>query len=389
MYQLQTSLKKDESISLIRLCAFCMIFTCHILQYWGQELAWWFNVGVQIFLCISGYLYGGKKINDPFIFIVRQFKKILLDYYIVIIPAIFLYSLFEPQMLNMRLIIGVLIAGATLPGGGHLWFIATILFCYLLTPVLSKMFDIFTYHDENRSLLPLIFFCLCICLILCLVYIPYFSPARISCFILGFALRRIKENRDKRFCYLMLFALMFIFNGIQIVHSYIVPLPLPQILLNYWELFCDYAHTFLGVTIFIGTHIFLHKFVFPEFSMRILDISDTYSYDLYLVHQFYILSPFNLVEFSPLLGLNVLIIITVTCITAYIVYKISCFFSNPNAISWGVLSSARSALMGFAMLWIMFFHMSLSFNNPVIQRIKGMGNIGVDIFLLLSGINVT
>lgn len=61
MYQLQTSLKKDESISLIRLCAFCMIFTCHILQYWGQELAWWFNIGVQIFLCISGYLYGGKK----------------------------------------------------------------------------------------------------------------------------------------------------------------------------------------------------------------------------------------------------------------------------------------------------------------------------------------
>lgn len=48
----------DYSISFIRLISFLLIITCHIQQYLNIVLAWWFNVGVQIFLCISGYLYG-------------------------------------------------------------------------------------------------------------------------------------------------------------------------------------------------------------------------------------------------------------------------------------------------------------------------------------------
>lgn len=51
----------DYSVSLIRLIATIFIITCHIMQYLSIELAWWFNVGVQIFLCMSGYLYGKKK----------------------------------------------------------------------------------------------------------------------------------------------------------------------------------------------------------------------------------------------------------------------------------------------------------------------------------------
>lgn len=43
----------DYSVSLIRLIATIFIITCHIMQYLSIELAWWFNVGVQIFLCMS------------------------------------------------------------------------------------------------------------------------------------------------------------------------------------------------------------------------------------------------------------------------------------------------------------------------------------------------
>ena len=41
--------KIDRSISVIRLIAFSFIITCHIQQYLNINLAWWFNVGVQIF----------------------------------------------------------------------------------------------------------------------------------------------------------------------------------------------------------------------------------------------------------------------------------------------------------------------------------------------------
>lgn len=84
-------MKKSYAISFIRALATAMIIACHIFQYLNMELAWWFNVGVQIFLCISGYLYGSKSIEDDFAFIVKQYGKILLDYWIVIIPATLLY----------------------------------------------------------------------------------------------------------------------------------------------------------------------------------------------------------------------------------------------------------------------------------------------------------
>lgn len=41
---------KNYAISLIRLISMLFIIICHVLQNIGHELAWWFNVGVQIFL---------------------------------------------------------------------------------------------------------------------------------------------------------------------------------------------------------------------------------------------------------------------------------------------------------------------------------------------------
>lgn len=54
----------DYSISMIRAMSMLSIIICHIMQYLNIELAWWFNVGVQVFLCISGYLYSDRKISD-------------------------------------------------------------------------------------------------------------------------------------------------------------------------------------------------------------------------------------------------------------------------------------------------------------------------------------
>ena len=57
-----------------------LIIACHFLQYYGNELAWWLNVGMQIFFVVSGFLYGNKNINDPIQFIKQRLKKILIPY---------------------------------------------------------------------------------------------------------------------------------------------------------------------------------------------------------------------------------------------------------------------------------------------------------------------
>jgi len=135
--------ERDIKISIIRLISTLMIIACHFLQYLNYEIAWWLNVGVQIFLFMSGYLYAKRSFtNNDLHFIKKQFVKILVDYYIVVVPIITLYFLFLPNEISFKKAIYVLLAYKNLGGGSiHLWYIPYCLFCYLVTPLLSRVFD--------------------------------------------------------------------------------------------------------------------------------------------------------------------------------------------------------------------------------------------------------
>lgn len=60
----QNNYSYDYSISMVRCIATISIVMCHMMQWADIELAWWINVGVQIFFCMSGFLYA--KWNDTF-----------------------------------------------------------------------------------------------------------------------------------------------------------------------------------------------------------------------------------------------------------------------------------------------------------------------------------
>ena len=47
------------------------------------------------------------------------------------------------------------------------------------------------------------------------------------------------------------------------------------------------------------------------------------------------------------------------------------------------ISTYRKALMGVAMLWIVFYH--FGFHTPIISHLTRFGYTGVDIFMFLSG----
>ena len=59
-------------------------------------------------------------------------------------------------------------------------------------------------------------------------------------------------------------------------------------------------------------------------------------------------------------------------------------------MSWKSLSKFRSELMGFACLWIMFHHNSFTWPESMdtLRRFSLYGNLGVDIFLQLSGVGL-
>lgn len=142
--------------------------------------------------------------------------------------------------------------------------------------------------------------------------------------MLGFALKRLWPLRRARASRRFLWAfggLTVLLNAVQILYTYTeLPLPArPGILLQNWSLFCDYAHAALGVTIFLALYPIFSGLRFPGWALALLRWSDRYSYDVYLVHQFFILSPFTLMALTPTPWLNIPIILGAIFCAAWLV----------------------------------------------------------------------
>ena len=80
----------------------------------------------------------------------------------------------------------------------------------------------------------------------------------------------------------------------------------------------DYSHAFLGYSITM-----LLMIVFKEIKeSRILEYSDKYSYEIYLVHQLFILSPLTLLTTTNNSIINVSLTILVIFLSGYFLNKL-------------------------------------------------------------------
>lgn len=71
--------EKNLSITITRVISMLMIIVCHLLSWLDISfLAMILNVGVYIFLIISGILYSNKSIDDAVFFIKRRWEKLCI-----------------------------------------------------------------------------------------------------------------------------------------------------------------------------------------------------------------------------------------------------------------------------------------------------------------------
>lgn len=292
---------KCQSISMIRLIAMLMIIACHICQYFDNYLAWWLNVGVQMFFVISGFLYGSKQIINPVQWFLKNAKKILLPYYLFLIPIIILYFIFAPADIDFGSMIRSLLCIGTIDGIGHLWFVGYILFCYFITPILCEI----TKYLEDKSILNSLSF---IFIFMLLFYVFgiltnfYFRADRVLCYIAGFFVPfLIRKSGAIIMKYILYIALPAAIIS-KVIYLYIVAMHPEMKGLSQVE---GMSHLFLGFSLTFGL-MYLFKSVRP---MKILIFSDKYSYPIYIVHQLFILSPFTLMTATHNVGVNIIIVL--------------------------------------------------------------------------------
>lgn len=305
----------DYNISLIRMISMMIIVACHILQGLGNRWAFWVNVGVQIFLFISGYLYGKKEASNVLSFYKSRFIKILLPCSTLSIIIFFAEYLFLGKTYTWKTTLGGILGfGAfyeNAPALSHTWFVGYILICYTLIPVLQKIFS--KEKTFRQNLLALSF------LIVFIESLKFFNVINIeSCwinnFLLGYFYTRCcaTNTKNKVKFKSLIYGLFVIIFPFAVILQEKLPVSLPGFMMTYYDVIVNYGHVLLGIVLF-----FLLYKLFNAIKVKqnlLLVLSDKYSYFIYLVHQIFILGSFSLLNVTEYLSLNILIIFVATII---------------------------------------------------------------------------
>lgn len=307
--------KKDYVISAIRFLAMWSIILCHVAQYYDKAIAWWLNIGVQVFFCISGWLYGNVKIDNSLQWLWNNYLKISIDALIFLIITLPVYMCFD-RGLSVLEIVEALLFYSFPSGYAHLWFLPYILFCYLLTPLLQAIWTEWEKLKRSQDVIILVIITLIGVQVIVPLFASYFKAPWISCFIVSYFLRKLRVAGNvcggvfERCICLLGIGLSILRLVTELCPDMIV---IPE---HFYVLFVNYSKMFLGVTLFLLLQkVFRH--IPLEKMYVVLDISDKYSYDVYIVHQFFILGSCSILSmpyFGALKGIVLIAIIAVVSV---------------------------------------------------------------------------
>ena len=298
---------ESGAISVMRILSMLSIIICHLLQAYNNRYCWLFNIGVWVFLSISGYLYGCKVIDNWRHWLKTRFKKLYIPYIFFLLSCVPFYYIFAPEKVSISKIAIYIfdlqgIVGNSILGLSHLWFMSIIALCYLATPILQYL----------RRLTVMFY----VFIILSLMNFFYFKIEVnvFSCFFV-YTLCYFMGSADKKEKNLTLFLTVILFGGSLITISW-------NEIMNYENFLNQLFHAVSGL-LFVEIGILYSKFVDCSFNNKWLKAMDHYSYEVYLTHHIFILGPFSLMTFFPFLWMNVVWVLVLSILTAVVLQKVS------------------------------------------------------------------
>lgn len=317
--------KKDYRISIIRMISMLMIIACHILQGLNNKWAFWVNVGVQVFFFISGFLYGQKKIKDTKSFYIKRWKKVWIPYCVIFITMLFLERIILKKYYSFHQILGCFLGFGAFTGSiatlSHTWFVSYVMLCYLLVPVLQNIFKSQKFKTNFLRFL----------LLTALIHafqiygLINIETSWINNFIIGYFYSKCyKDSKQEKKLEIFILAMFFLIIPFSVIYQENLPIALPNLLNNRASSIMNYGHVLLGSLIFISLYEILSMLKLKE--NRILTFSDNYSYEIYLVHQIFILNSFSVLFLTKSLVINIILIFLLSILSAMILKKVSDFF---------------------------------------------------------------
>lgn len=308
-------ISESESIAIkyIRVGSMLAIVICHVLNAYANRWAYVFNIGVQVFLILSGYLYGKKIIPNWKLWSVGRVKRVYVPMFVFLIVVLPFYLIFHREgflwgayALNFLNLQGIPFAtgGETVQGIRHLWFITAIMFAYLVTPVLQK------YRRYSDWLFPLLLAC---------VAISYFAfPGGVlflASWVYLYAIGYLYVNLKKTRAYDVGFVLVEIVLVVYMVFNF-------NLVTQYYNPVNRAFHDMTGIFIVVVGVMFMSHLKLKTVP-KIVDVFDKYSFHIFLVHYIFVVGPFSMAHITPYVFVNVMSIIVATIVATFLFVKLS------------------------------------------------------------------
>jgi surface polysaccharide O-acyltransferase-like enzyme len=264
---------------------------------------WYLVTGVQVFLCISGFLYGRRTVGDGVAFFRRGAWKVLRTAgFCCCWSSRSIWPLsgraqcagrFEPFVLDY----------GRFHGMEHLWFLPTILLCYLFTQLLQR----FATHVREFSTVRFVAETALLCVVIQAVLdriIGKFNAAWLFCYIVTYlAANRRAAGRTAGFrTPLIVFAVAaVVLNAARILLHSFLESPSPDSLRYYFHMLLeDYSRATFGILLFFaGYRLFSAlRLERAKTVAALLRFTDRYSYDIYLTHYVWTEASFGVIAMS-------------------------------------------------------------------------------------------
>lgn len=299
------SVQQSELVSLLRVISVLLIVSCHVMQGLSNHWAWVLNIGVQVFFCISAFLFGKRDIVNPLSWLKQRACKILIPYYVYMFIVSGVIILFSYEVFSLKTELSCLLLLQGVWGGyecvNHLWFLTWIMVCYLLTPLLQ--------YVNSKSVLVASF---------------------LSLTLIALSVISIRST------YLFLYCIMYLIskNGIEGKKWLLFLCLLLSVITLFffsWDKVSDMGSLYSIVFhIVIGLSFFLlvlnigdERFVSFVSKLKIKGVLDKYSYEIYLTHHIVIIGTFSLLYVCESLLVSLTLIIIAILIQSIIIKKLS------------------------------------------------------------------
>ncbi len=305
------------AISFIRVLAMCLIIACHFAQAYGYSIAFLLNVGVQLFFLTSGFLYGKIEVENLWEFYKKRLTKVYVPYIFFVAVVLLLQGLLGTWQFNFRdvAIYALNLQGffsTSVDGLNHLWFLSVLMVCYLLTPLLQRLFKTYPWW---------LFAVVALVSIVEFVFIKKMYPtcAWIVLYIAGMAYGRYTKPQVSLFIIMtaavVLVGMLPFFNIDRLVDAE-------------WAHYSVWLHCTLAAFVFASVYYALPKIIRDTAKLPILNQIDSISYEVYLVHHPLIMGPLTLLTITLYASLNIAIILLITLTSAYLFTQIRIVFNR-------------------------------------------------------------